>query len=57
MLRQPTPADWEALREFAKLIGRNARERHEKRIAMRRAWLDDAQADRDWHEDEREWCK
>lgn len=52
-----TPADWEELREFAKLIGRSARERHEQRVAMRRAWLDDTQADRDWHEDEREWCK
>lgn len=53
--RRTTDMDW--LVQYARQLGRNSRERHEKRIAMRRAWLDDTQADRDWHEEQMEWCK
>jgi hypothetical protein len=40
-LRRLADDDFEAIREYAKLIGRQAKERHARAVAMRRKWLDD----------------
>lgn len=49
------PGADEELMEFAKLAGRNSRERAAMLSERRRKWLSDVQADRDDAVDNRDW--